>query len=197
MFDRNYVYALAPATESPWAYQLDYFNSAECDAIIELGQEITAQEGNLGDGSVINNTIRSSRVGFFNPNDTRTRWVFDRIRQAAVDINRQFWRFDLDFLECIQFTRYDRPNDFYSAHQDLRYLPIEMRKLSISVQLSHDTDYQGSDLRLFKYGDQFDCAPRSRGCIIVFPAYHVHEVTPLQSGARYSLVSWVVGKPFR
>lgn len=197
MFDRNYIMPLRPATQSPWAYQLDYFSASECDSIIQHGKLITAQDGNLGDGSVVNNQIRSSRVGFFDPKQAETAWIFDRIRSAAVNINQQFWNFDLDFIECIQFTRYDRPGDFYAAHQDLRYLPLEMRKLSISVQLSDPDTYQGSDLRMFRYGQEFDCVPRSKGCIIVFPSYHAHEVTPLISGARYSLVSWIVGKPFR
>jgi PKHD-type hydroxylase len=197
VFDRNYIRVLKPATLNPWAYQLNYFTPAECDEIIALGLELETQAGNLGTGRTVDNQVRQSTVSFFRPSDTRTEWIFNRINVAVDNFNRQFWNFDLKFVECLQFARYDQPGDFYCSHMDMFYDQLEIRKLSISVQLSDAREYQGSDLRMLRYGQEYDCAPRDRGSIIVFPSYQVHEVTPLIAGSRYSMVAWVVGPPFR
>lgn len=197
MFDRNYIRVLKPATLNPWAYQLDYFTAAECDEIIQLGLELTTQAGNLGSGRTVDNSVRQSTVSFFSPKDTRTEWIFNRISNAVTAFNQQFWNFDLDFVECLQFARYQEPGDFYASHMDMFYDQLEIRKLSVSVQLSDPETYQGSDLRMLRYGETYDCAPKGRGSIIMFPSYQVHEVAPLISGTRYSMVAWVVGPPFR
>lgn len=197
MYDRRYVYPLQPGTSSPWAYQLNYFSAAECDEIIKQGNELSAIVGNVGSENQIDSGVRQSTVSFFDPSSSRSLWIYNRIRQAATDINRQFWNFDLTYIECLQFTRYDKVGDFYAAHVDMRHMPIEMRKLSISVQLSDENSYEGSDLMMFRCGQDYDRAPRNKGSIIVFPAYQVHEVAPLVSGIRYSLVAWMIGPPFR
>jgi len=43
-----------------------------------------------------------------------------------------------------------------------------------------------------------DSAPLSRalGSISFFPSYTIHEVTPVTSGVRYSLVGWACGPAF-
>ena len=47
-------------------------------------------------------------------------------------------------------------------------------------------------------GDPTMTASRTKGSIIVFESKLIHEVTPVTSGTRYSLVKWVQGdKPFR
>ena len=38
---------------------------------------------------------------------------------------------------------------------------------------------------------------RPRGSIIVFPSHLYHQVTPVTTGTRYSLVAWNLGKPFQ
>ena len=38
---------------------------------------------------------------------------------------------------------------------------------------------------------------RPQGSIIVFPSYVYHQVTPVTSGTRYSLVLWSLGQPFK
>lgn len=196
MFDRNYAWPIVKGTDSPWAYHANYFSEIECDIILQQGLMLPVNLATVNKNS-ISTDIRKSSVSFFDPADIQTRWIFDRLQQAVLDINHGFWNYDLRFIECIQFTRYTEPGDFYTGHMDMRNHALEHRKLSISVQLTDPDHYTGSNLKLFRYGDQWDTAPKTRGTVVVFPSYHVHEVTPLESGARYSLVSWVVGPPFK
>jgi PKHD-type hydroxylase len=196
MFDRNYVWPIRNGTDSPWAYQENYFSADDCAKIIELGQAIPAVAANLGNQRQINQSVRSTTVGFFNPQDIHSQWIFQRLQSAITVINRDFWNFELNFIECLQFSKYQL-GDFYTAHMDLQHDRLEQRKLSVSVQLSDPTGYQGGDLRMFRHSDQWDMVPRSQGTLVVFPSYQVHEVTAVEFGQRYSLVAWVAGPPYR
>lgn len=196
MFNREYITPLEPGNQSGWAYHVGCLTDAECDDIIRLGTMIPAVQGYLGGVNDVDATIRQSGVGFFTKS-ADTEWVFNRVRDLAKTFNAQFWNFDLKFLECLQFTIYNSQGDFYTRHVDMRYQALEVRKLSMSIQLSDPDSYQGGDLRLFRVGDQYDAAPRQRGTVVAFPSYMAHEVTPVTHGTRYSLVSWVVGPPFR
>ena len=43
-----------------------------------------------------------------------------------------------------------------------------------------------------KSGKNNYTAPRTRGSIIVFPAFLSHRVTPVTKGKRYSLITWML-----
>jgi PKHD-type hydroxylase len=78
----------------------------------------------------------------------------------------------------------------------------KIRKLSVTVSLNDPSEYKGGNLK-------FDLGPHSkkryhtcteirpRGSIIVFPSHLYHQVTPVTTGTRYSLVAWNLGKPFQ
>jgi PKHD-type hydroxylase len=79
----------------------------------------------------------------------------------------------------------------------------KIRKLSMTVNLSDPKDYKGGNLR-FDYGPHAEksryhtCTEiRPRGSIIVFPSDRYHQVTPITSGLRYSLVMWSLGQPWK
>lgn len=196
-FDPRYAWLISQGTNSPWAYQEQYFAPAECELIISLGQRLASINATLGAERTVNTAIRRTTVSFFDPDSADTAWLFRRVERAVWQINQQFWNFGLHYLECLQFAQYHEPGDFYSAHMDMRTHPREQRKLGISVQLTADTDYQGNDLEFLNYGDNWSTAPRSQGSIVVFPSYQVHRVTALVSGCRHSLVAWAVGPSFK
>ena len=62
----------------------------------------------------------------------------------------------------------------------------------MSLQLSDKESYDGGDLILYYDGDAYP-TPKSKGTVIVFDSRITHEVTPVISGERYSLVKWVHG----
>lgn len=197
MFDRNYCRAINPATNSPWAYHIACFSDEECDKIIEQGSRLEIIQANLGTERNIEKNLRNNTVGFFSPKTPDHEWIYTKLIEQVRHFNNLFWKFDLTFIECVQFTRYDKTGNFYGSHMDIFYDPLEVRKLSVSVQLSDPNTYKGSELCMFRRGTEWDPAPKQRGTIVVFPSYHVHQVTPLEEGERYSLVSWVAGPPFK
>jgi PKHD-type hydroxylase len=198
MADRNYTYHLRSNNSVPFAYQKNYFTETECDAIIDAGlHHINSVESYVGTDNTVVNEIRRNLIGFFPSKDERFAWIHKRVTDAIKSFNQQFWNYNLDFLETLQFTRYDRPGDFYTYHMDMNHSSIEQRKLSVSIQLSDPGSYQGSDLLFLNCGKNHYETVRDRGTIIMFPSFMIHQVTPLVSGTRYSLVGWVMGPPFK
>ena len=111
-------------------------------------------------------------------------------------MNSKFFNFDLyGFIEGFQFTHYKEPDGKYKKHVD-RGLNIQIRKLSLSIQLSDPNSYKGGDL-ILHYQDTPIILPKEQGKLLMFPSYTMHEVTPVTKGERYSLVAWITGPQFR
>ncbi len=128
--------------------------------------------------------------------DDRSRWLFDRLQGVALKCNQQYFGFDLaGFVEPLQLAQYGE-SEFFDWHLDFGIDEMSQRKLSISVQLSDDDDYEGGDLQ-FQINQNEECASRKRGTVIVFPSFIMHRVTAVTKGLRRSLVGWVSGPPFR
>jgi len=173
-----------------WAYINDLFTPAECAEIIMIGNS------KLKPGTVVgpNNGIRSCQVAWLYTEDLK--FAFQRVTGAVIDMNSKFFNFDLFGLaEGFQFTRYDAPGDHYGMHID-KVLNNEVRKLSLTIQLSSPEDYEGGELVL-QFSPYPDVMDKELGKMIVFPSYVLHEVRPVTKGTRYSLVAWVTGKPFK
>lgn len=124
-------------------------------------------------------------------------WIYATLTDAIKKVNNEYFQFDLTHLTALQFTVYDgKNNSNYQKHMDLgRSFPN--RKLSFSIQLSDDDEYTGGDLRFHYIKTQPEIAPRTKGKIIFFPTWTVHDVTPVTQGIRYSLVGWVNGPNFK
>ena len=79
----------------------------------------------------------------------------------------------------------------------------KVRKISVTINLVDGNEYEGGNLR-FDYGPHAGknryktCEEiRPKGSIIVFPSFLYHQVTPITKGTRYSLVMWVLGRPWQ
>ena len=69
------------------------------------------------------------------------------------------------------------------------------RKLSVVVQLTDPSDYEGG---IFEFKTVETPANfKTRGSILVFPSYLEHQVTEITEGTRYSLVCWAEGPRWR
>jgi PKHD-type hydroxylase len=137
-------------------------------------------------------SIRKSSAVFVAP-DRSTNWVFERLGKTIRDINRDVYGFDVgQFREGFQFTRYE-VGEYYGPHFDIGPGKLTERKLSLTVQLSAPEAYSGGELII--YPDFV--APKDQGTMTVFPSFMCHNVSPVKSGVRYSLVSWLAGPPFR
>ena len=79
----------------------------------------------------------------------------------------------------------------------------KVRKISMTVNLNDPSDYEGGNLK-FDLGPHFEGErfkvfddTRTQGSVIIFPSFMYHCVTPVTSGTRFSLVLWVLGKPWQ
>ena len=89
--------------------------------------------------------------------------------------------------------RYDG-DDWYKPHSDFHPIdPFTVVKLNIVAFLSNEgEDYQGGE---FKFFDGTHIESR-KGRVLIFPSFYGHEVKPITSGNRYSLVTWAIGDTF-
>lgn len=197
-------------TSTAWPFELDpvhayaYWDNAftkdECKFIIGMGNAQKQQR------SVVNTTadssayeenleIRDSEVSWLYPCEDN-KWVFRRLTDILVELNSRYFKFDIfGATEGFQFTKYVAPTGHYGKHVDCGF-NSPVRKLSFTLQLSDPNEYEGGDLRLYT-DDKPTIANRKQGFVTVFPSYVLHEVTPVTKGTRYSLVSWITGKPFK
>ena len=178
-------------TTENWAYQNNVFTKEECQTIIKIGNE------KLGRATVIGNdqSVRDSQVAWLSPTG-ETEFAFQRLTESIININEKYFKFDLSgFNEGFQFTRYDAPSGYYGRHIDKIYNGA-IRKLSVTIQLSEPSEYEGGELCLH-YADKPEVIPKEQAKLIAFPSYALHEVTPVTKGTRYSLVAWITGKPFK
>ena len=204
-------------------YYYWYFQSAIppkiCDDIIKYGldqQEQTALTGDLKPDKELTeketkdlSKKRKSNVVWMND-----KWIYKEIHPYIHQGNANAgWNFEWDFSESCQFTKY-KLNQFYDWHCDSWPKPYDkpddpnshgkIRKLSVTISLSDETEYEGGDFEFdFRSSEDGSNQPqickeiRPKGSVVVFPSFVWHSVNPVTSGTRYSLVIWNLGWPFK
>jgi len=134
------------------------------------------------------------------------RWVGDqgiknRLLEYAHQANRAAFGFDISYLADIQFTTYtEEKQGHYDWHIDTFWDSNSNydRKLSVTVQLSDPSEYEGGCFELDPQYEQPDPEHlKMKGTVLVFPSFIRHRVTPVTKGVRKSLVAWIEGPCFR
>jgi PKHD-type hydroxylase len=190
----------------------DVFSEEECTKIIEIGQETDIEESKiLGEEKDANANnilkIRKSKNSFINLSE-KTSWIFEKIFQATTFVNENYFHFELNGFNSIQFTEYHGGGDFYDWHLDLPlksndpYMPLEaarFRKLSGSLILSQSSEYTGGEFYIDRdhRNNPINTINQSIGSIVFFPSFISHKVNNVTSGIRRSLVFWVEGPKFK
>lgn len=152
-----------------------------------------------GDDGVVDPNIRRSDLNWLN-NNHETSWVFHKLGSIVSSLNAQFFRFDLTgFGEQLQLTNYDeKEKGMYGWHIDMGgNTSAPCRKLSLVLQLSDPVDYEGGVLELKPFGENIIKVKKQRGLVVCFPSWTLHQVTPVTSGNRQTLVAWISGPPFK
>lgn len=146
---------------------------------------------------VVNKSYRSSQIAWI-PKTSEWQWVYDRMANLVRTGNDDLWHFDISYMnEEIQYTEYDAEyQGHYDWHVDVGGGKSSLRKISISVQLSEESDYEGGELQ-FYYKRDIITAPKNCGAVILFPSFMLHRVRPVTKGKRRCLVLWISGPPFR
>ena len=177
-------------------YYTQAFTKEELDNIIEIGESIPKTKGTtVGEDETHISEYRVSDVAWITKN-TKSSWMFDRITDLAIRANSEMWNFDIwDYQDDLQYTTYYGNGGHYDWHADLG-AGISNRKLSVVLQLSDSEDYEGGDLQM-NIGSSILSVPKEKGLICFFPSFVLHRVTPLSSGLRRSLVTWLCGANLR
>jgi PKHD-type hydroxylase len=178
-----------------WAYYNSVFTKEECKEIIKIGNKNKLLAATVdGQKNKIHN-IRKSHVSWIYPNP-EIDWIYKRVADAIIKLNNDYFKFDIyGFIEGFQFTYYKSPGGKYGKHID-KGMNMHIRKLSLTIQLSDPSSYEGGNLHLH-IGDKPIIIPKEQGKLIAFPSYVLHEVTPVTKGERYSLVAWLTGPSFK
>lgn len=152
-------------------------------------------------GTIVGNdeiveSVRKSKIKWLHPNDDST-WLYDKILNMVVEANNAMWNFNLySIIDSIQYTVYTEGGGHYDWHMDIGPGSISHRKVSIVIQLSDPSEYEGGDLELW-YGGGVMQVPKSKGLTVIFPSFSMHRVTPITKGTRKSLVLWVGGEHYK
>ena len=187
-----------------------YFKKAvpikTCKKILNAGRKKIIKRGDTFKG--MDKTKRNCKIGWIND-----KWIYDIINPFIHTANKDAgWNFQWDWNESSQFTIYEKGH-YYGWHVDQLANPLthkskhingKTRKLSLTLQLTDKTKYEGGDFQ-FKWIEDskkdllnvitVDDA-KDIGTVIIFPSFIHHQVSPITKGKRESLVNWSIGKSF-
>ena len=166
------------------------FTAAQCEQIMAIGTSRPREDARV---QSYGTSARIGHVAWIDPGP-ETLWVYQRLATIVTWVNQAF-RFELmGFADALQYTQYG-PGHKFDWHVDIGAGDASNRKLSITVQLSDESAYEGGGLQFISAPDM--TMPKTRGAAVLFPAYLAHRVGEVTSGLRCSLVGWAAGVPFR
>ena len=177
-----------------------FFDAETCQEILTEMRSSSASPavtyGQSQEGSVNEGVRKVLRVM---PSHSIVERVTRRLMECCEEFSK---RFDVELSECEdpQFLRY-RVGDFFVAHQDgntgLLQLDTEARRVSVSIFLNRqsqeqETDaYCGGSLVFHDWRNRKEFSlVADAGTLVAFRSETTHEVIPVTSGERYSIVSW-------
>lgn len=182
-----------------WEVWPSALGPAECDHIVERAHLYPEQAATVGfaDAARANEGYRSSVIRWLDVQGERA--IVDRLMHYVLSSNRTNFGVDIAAPYELQFTEYHgAAAGKYDWHQDvwLESPRAYDRKLSLVVQLSDPSDYQGGAFEFFGL-QQPGVTFAPRGSVLIFPSFLQHRVLPVTGGLRRSLVSWVEGPRWR
>lgn len=137
---------------------------------------------------------RLARIRYI-PYDDRSYWVFDKLKTLVIESNKTAWNFNLhSIIDSLQHSEYYE-GGHYDLHMDIS-TGTNHRKISVIVQLSDPSEYDGGDLEIWSEGN-FEILSKEKGCVFIFPSFLLHRVTPITRGFRKSLVLYAGGDSFK
>ena len=123
---------------------------------------------------------------------------YHAVKNVINDVNIEYYQYDLSDKYDIQILKY-RPGGHYEWHIDygVCWHPGLDRKLSISIQLSNESQYEGGELEIMNWRGDSITAPKRLGSAIVFDSKVTHRAKPVTEGERIVLVGWASGPKLR
>ncbi len=187
-----------------------YFKQAvpikTCKKILKAGRKKIIEQATTFNGT--DKTKRDCKVAWIDD-----KWIYDILNPFIHSANEKAgWNFQWDWNESSQFTIYEK-GQYYGWHTDQESTILKhknnningkTRKLSLTLQLTDKTKYEGGDFQ-FKWiqDNKKDLlniitvdAAKDIGTVIIFPSFIWHRILPITKGKRESLVNWSIGKVF-
>lgn len=167
----------------------------ECEEIIRYGT------ANLQTAITYGEKVagRMTRIAGWLKRKSKVSWIdagsdldplMNRLVNNLLAVSRDNFFVNLDYVESIQFTRYDGGLARYGWHTDSSATgSAASRIMSATVELSDPNDYVGGNLKIGIAGSNF-IAEKQRGRMVLFPSAFPHKITPVLTGTRHSLVLW-------
>lgn len=179
----------------PFVYIEDAFTDEECERIKKYSNQLEFDVAMIGENQQ-NDSVRSNKIAWINKEDDTSEWLYRKLTDSVNYINNEFWKFDLEYMSPLQYTKYDSIGNHSDYHLDIMNQGNTCRKLSFSLQLDDSDSYEGCDLVIKTSGENYK-ANRKKGTINFFPSFILHKVTPLERGERNCIVGWVCGPDFK
>ena len=174
----------------------NFLSLSQCQKLmryLETGEATDSELAGNYDDDLVNKKVRDNKEVVINNEKLN-----NKLKMVFELSNQSIWKYDIQELEKVKILRYENGGK-YKWHTDCGAKETSTRKLTAVIQLSDETKYEGGDLEFGitdDTGEKNYTAPRTRGSIIIFPSFLSHRVTPILSGKRYSLITWMNGDCF-
>lgn len=171
------------------------------------------------DGGTVDYKRRKSKTAWI----PAEHWVSGFLMHYINMANHENFRYEICGFDCnyLQYLNYSI-DDFIHWHVDhsieCMYKPIVtnkhgaesqllrnelaskyelIRKISFSLQLSDEDEYEGGSLEFLSECNNKSIAPKTKGSLICFDSRTRHRVTKVKKGTRKALAGWAVGPRWR
>ena len=115
--------------------------------------------------------------------------IAERMRLRLLPIVERAYGWRATFIERFLICRYHSDEQgFFSAHRDNVTIGTAHRKFAVSINLNTG-EYEGGEVRFPEFGSRLYSPPT--GGAAVFACGLLHEVKPVTSGVRYTLVPFL------
>ena len=175
------------------------FTPAQCQDIINMGHQQKVEEAKVGSKEKEGEHDTKKRI-------TTISWIpfkampdmYRIIERSMKQVNGNHFGYEgMTITEQAQFTEYPK-GGFYDWHMDAEancYFEPPVRKISMTILLSPQTEFEGGDLEFMSEGNK---PPQLlQGQAIFFCSLIRHRVSKVKKGMRRSLVMWFGGPHFR
>ncbi|HXH78170.1 2OG-Fe(II) oxygenase [Nocardioides sp.] len=121
--------------------------------------------------------------------------ALEEMARLVRRVNDSRWNYVVDHDPAAWLQTYTQGGD-YHAHQDNS--PGQSRKLSAVALISDPADYEGGDLTIRAIPEVGEYViPRTRGTVVVFQPWLVHDVSTVTAGTRRTVNMGFWGPPLR
>lgn len=119
--------------------------------------------------------------------------AFNSLRNYTEATNRIYWGFNLYSRPGAWLQTY-KEDGSYQMHTD--GVIGQTRKLTTVAMLTDPCEYEGGELHIVPFPVRFK-VPKTRGTVVTFPAWVLHQVTEITHGTRQTINLGYWGPPFK